>query len=78
MLRKFGKTLGFAIAVICMVSTMAVAAEMTCMQDNGKGSCTAGAGMDGKTILVDGQDVKKGEKMDCMDKGQHDRVQTDK
>jgi len=69
MLWKFGKTIGYAIAVVGMASTLAMAVETTCIMDNGKGSCTAGQGADGRHIVVDGQGLKTGEKMDCVDKG---------
>ena len=68
MLRKFGKILGCAIAVMCMVSTLAVAVEMTCIQDDRQGTCTGGQGPDGRHIVVVGKGVKMGEKMDCVDK----------
>ena len=44
MLRTIGKTLVGAIAVMCLVSTLAVAAEITCAKDDGKGTCTAAVG----------------------------------
>jgi hypothetical protein len=69
MLRIFGKTLGGAIAVLCLVSTLAVATEMTCAKDDGKGDCIAATGPDGHTIVVVGEGVKTGEPMDCVDRG---------
>jgi hypothetical protein len=69
MLRQFGKTLGGAIAVLCLVSTLAVADEMTCTASDGKGNCTAATGPDGKVVVVVGEGVKVGEKMDCQHKG---------
>src|SRR6266446_9504734 len=68
MLRIFGKTLGGAIAVLFLVSTLAVATEMTCAKDDGKGDCIAATGPDGKTVVV-GEGVKTGEPMDCVDRG---------
>jgi hypothetical protein len=66
MLRQFGKTLGGAIAVLCLVSTLAVADEMTCTASDGKGNCTAATSPDGKVVVVVvGEGVKVGEKMDC-------------
>ena len=38
MLRQFGKTVGGVLAVLCLVSTVAVAAEMTCTASDGKGT----------------------------------------
>jgi hypothetical protein len=69
MLRKIGKTLGSAIAVLCLISTLAVADEMTCAKDDGKGVCIAATGSDGQTIVVVGEGLKVGEKMDCVDRG---------
>jgi lipid-binding SYLF domain-containing protein len=57
------------LAVLCLVSTVAVAAEMTCTASDGKGNCTAAAGPDGKVVVVVGEGVKVGDKMDCVDKG---------
>jgi len=69
MLCKLGKTLGGAIAVLCLVSTLAVADEMTCAKDDGKGVCIAATGPDGQTIVVVGEGLKAGEKMDCVNRG---------
>jgi hypothetical protein len=73
MVRTFGKTLGGALAVLSLVASVALAMEapmqMTCAQDNGKGSCTAAYTLDGKTIVVVGPDVQKDERMTCQDKG---------
>jgi hypothetical protein len=69
MLRTLGKTLGSALAVLCLVSTLVVAGEMTCTKDDGKGDCVAAAGPDGKPVVVVGKGVKTGEKMDCTDQG---------
>ncbi len=54
MLRQLGKTVGGALAVL---------------SSDGKGNCTAAAGPDGKVVVVVGEGVKVGEKMDCVDKG---------
>ena len=69
MLRQWGKTVGGALAGLCLVATVAVAGEMTCTASDGKGNCTAAAGPDGKVVVVVGEGVKVGEKMDCVDKG---------
>jgi hypothetical protein len=69
MLRTIGKTLGGAIAVMCLVSTLAMAAEMTCVQDDGKGNCTAATGPDGRTAIVVGAGLKAGEQIDCINRG---------
>jgi hypothetical protein len=69
MLHKVGQTLGVAIAVMCLASTLAVATEMTCAKDNGKGDCIAATGPDGKMVVVVGEGLKAGEPMDCVDRG---------
>ena len=71
MLRTFGKTVGSALAVLCLVSTLAVAAdekegmEMTCTKTDGKGDCTAGTMPDGKESVLVGSGLKVGQKMLC-------------
>ena len=69
MLHHYGKTVGGVFVVLCLVSTVAVAAEMTCMASDGKGNCTAAVGADGKAVVVVGEGVKVGDKMACVDKG---------
>ena len=76
MLRILGKTLGSAIAVLWLVSTLAVATEMTCAKDDGKGTCIAATDPDGKTVVVVGEGVKMGEPMDCVDRGHMIACQT--
>ena len=55
--------------MLCLVSTLAVATEMTCAKDDGKGQCIAATDPDGKTIVVVGEGLKAGEQMDCEDRG---------
>src|SRR5215472_6433743 len=69
MLHQYGKTVGGMFVVLCLVSTVAVAAEMTCTASDGKGNCTAAAGPDGKVIVVVGEGLKPGDKMECVDRG---------
>jgi hypothetical protein len=69
MLRTLGKTVGGALAVLCLVSTLAVADELTCTAGDGKGNCTAAMRPDGKVIVVVGEGVKVGEQMSCVDVG---------
>ena len=69
MLRTLGKTVGGALAMLCLVSTLAVADEMVCTASDGKGSCTAVTGSDGKVIVVVGEGVKVGEQVSCVDAG---------
>ena len=61
--------MGGAIAVLCLVSTLAMATEMTCAKDDGKGQCIAATDPDGKTVVVVGDGLKAGEQMDCEDRG---------
>lgn len=70
MLQTCGKTLGSALAVLCLVATLAVAAEekgmeMTCVKTDGKGDCTVGTMPDGKELVLVGSGMKQGEKMLC-------------
>jgi len=69
MLHSMGKTLGGAIAVLCLVATLAMATEMTCAKDDGKGQCVAAADAEGQTLVVVGEGVKAGEQMHCVDRG---------
>lgn len=64
MIRKLAKTLGFAVAVMSVVSTLAVAAEMTCSKADDKG-CTMAKGADGKEMAVMGAGMKMNDKMEC-------------
>ena len=71
MLRTFGKTLGSALVVLCLVSTLAVHAqekkeegmEMICTSSDGKGTCKSGE-MNGIDVIVVGPGVKIGEEND--------------
>jgi len=69
MLRRYGKIVGGAFAVLCLLSSLAAATEMTCARDDGKGNCVAAMGPDGQTVVVVGEGLKTGEQMDCMDRG---------
>jgi len=69
MRHTFGKTLGGLLAALCLVSTFAMAGEMTCTASDGKGNCTAATGPDGTTLVVVGEGLKVGELMDCQDRG---------
>jgi hypothetical protein len=55
--------------MLCLVSTLAVADELTCAAGDGKGNCTAAMYPDGKVIVVVGEGVKVGEQMSCVDAG---------
>ena len=67
MIRKLVKTLGCTVAVLFVVSTLAVAGEMTCTKADEK-DCTMAKGADGKEMAVMGAGMKMGDKMDCMSK----------
>jgi len=115
MLRNITKTVGSAIAALCLVSTLAMAQtqqppsqtqqpqtqiqspsqpmtpqhgnttpqqghrqtssedrpimKMTCVKDNGKGDCVAATGTDGKEMVVNGEGLKSGAMMNCVDRG---------
>jgi len=69
MLRRYGKMLGGALAILGLVSTLAMATEMTCAKDDGKGNCMAATDPEGSTIVVVGEGLKTGEPMDCVDRG---------
>ncbi|SRR5712691_3602972 len=69
MLRRGGKLLGGVIAVLGLVATLAGAVEMTCTKDDGKDNYTAATDAEGRTVVVVGEGLKTGEKMDCVDRG---------
>jgi len=81
MLQKTGKIFGSAMAVLCLVSTLAMAQSqpqtppqgqsqnMTCTKDDGKGNCTAATMADGKEVVVVGEGLEKGAHMTCVNRG---------
>ena len=69
MRRQCGKTLGGVLALVCLVSTLAIAEEMTCTASDGKGTCTTATGPEGTSLVVVGEGLKVGEQMDCVDRG---------
>jgi hypothetical protein len=100
MLGKISKTIGSAMAALCLVSTLAIAQAqypsqpmapqtgnttpqqghrqnspqgqsmvLTCTKDNGKGDCVAASGPDGKEVVVNGEGLKSGASMNCIDRG---------
>jgi hypothetical protein len=98
MLRNITKTVGSAMAALCLVSTLAMAQaqnpsqpmtpqtgnttpqqghrqnpsqdplSLICTRDDGKGNCTAARGADGKEFVVNGEGLKSGATMTCVDK----------
>jgi hypothetical protein len=73
MLRTVSKTVGSALALLCLASTLAIAQPqaqtMTCTAGDGKGNCTAATGIDGKSMVVFGEGVNVGETVACQDRG---------
>src|SRR5919108_6262152 len=71
MLRTVGKTVGGALALLCLTSTLVLAQNqtMTCTASDGKGNCTVATGTDGKAIVVVGDGVQVGEKVSCQNRG---------
>jgi hypothetical protein len=55
--------------VVQIGSSVAMASEMTCVKDDGKGTCTAAVGPDGREVLVVGPGLQTGEQMYCVDRG---------
>ena len=45
------------------------ARRLLCTRDDGKGNCTAAKGIDGKEFVVNGEGVKSGGYMNCVDRG---------
>ena len=43
--------------------------RLTCTRDDGKGNCTAATGKDGKEFVVNGEGLKSGATMTCIDRG---------
>jgi uncharacterized protein YdeI (BOF family) len=97
-LRNISKTLGSAMATLCLVSTLAMAQTsgqpmtpqtgnttpqqghrqnpsqgqsmtLICAKDDGKGNCIAATGTDGKEFVIEGQGLKSGASMSCVDRG---------
>jgi hypothetical protein len=71
MLRTVTKTVGGALALLCLASTLVLAQgqTMTCTASDGKGNCTVAAGADGKAIVVVGDGVQVGDKINCQNRG---------
>jgi len=71
MLRTVRKTVGGALALLCLASTFAIAQTqpMTCTASDGKGNCTVARGADGKDIVVVGEGVQVGDTVACQNRG---------
>jgi hypothetical protein len=68
MSRKILQTLVVVLAVLFLVSAVAMAAEMTCTRADDNG-CTMAKGGNGEEMKVTAPGVKIGEKMNCDEKG---------
>jgi len=68
MIRKVLQTLALVLVVLCIVATVAMAAEMTCTEAD-KNGCTMAKGGDGKETKVAAPGAKVGDKMNCDEKG---------
>jgi len=73
MLRTVSKTVGSALAFLCLASTLAIAQPqiqtMTCTASDGKGNCTVATSAEGKSLVVFGEGVNVGETVACQDRG---------
>ena len=68
MVRKILQTLALVLVVLCLVATVAMAADMTCTRADDNG-CTMAKGGDGTESKVTAPGAKVGDKMNCDDKG---------
>jgi len=68
MIRKVLQTLVVVLAVLFLVSAVAMAADMTCTRADDNG-CTMAKGGDGTESKVTAPGAKVGDKMSCDDKG---------
>ena len=64
MRRTMAKTLACAVAVLCVVSPLALAEEMTCSKDNSK-DCIMAKDANGDEVEVMVSEVKAGDKLIC-------------
>jgi len=68
MLRKLLQTLALVLLVLCIVSTVALAADMTRTEAD-KNGCTMAKGGDDKETKVAAPGAKVGDKLTCDEKG---------
>lgn len=68
MRRTIAKTLTCAVAMLCVVSTMALAEEMTCAKDNGT-HCIMAKDANGDEVEVMVSEAKVRDKLTCTQKG---------
>jgi len=68
MIRKRMQTVAVVFAMLLLVSTVAMAAEMTCTRADDNG-CTMAKGGNGEEMKVTAPGAKIGDKMNCDEKG---------
>jgi hypothetical protein len=68
MMRKLLQTVILVLAVLVLVSTVAMAAEMTCTEAD-KNGCIMAKGGDDKEVKVAAPGAKVGDKLTCDEKG---------
>jgi hypothetical protein len=68
MVRKLLQTIMVVLAVLVLVSTVAMAADMTCTEAD-KNGCTMAKGGDDKETKVAAPGAKVGDKLTCDEKG---------
>ena len=68
MVRKLLQTVMLVLAVLVLVSTVAMAADMTCTEAD-KNGCTMAKGGDDKETKVAAPGAKVGDKLSCDEKG---------
>jgi hypothetical protein len=68
MVRKLLQTVMVVLAVLVLVSTVALAAEMTCTRADDNG-CTMAKGGNNEEMKVTAPGAKVGDKMNCDEKG---------
>ncbi|MGE3539772.1 MAG: hypothetical protein AB7N91_20365 [Candidatus Tectimicrobiota bacterium] len=69
MLQFSGKSLGISLVLLCLMSPLGLAMEMVCAKDNGARTCIAATTPAGQNVVVVGEGLQSGEKMDCEDRG---------
>jgi hypothetical protein len=68
MIQKLLQTVAIVFAVLLLVTTVAMAAEMTCTRADDNG-CTMAKGGNGEEMKVTAPGAKIGDKMNCDEKG---------
>ena len=68
MVRKLLQTVMLVLAVLVLVSTVAMAADMTCTEAD-KNGCTMAKGGNDKETKVSAPGAKVGDKLSCDEKG---------